>query len=92
MALWLMSVSCQNSTQYLKDKTMRFQKTIYLDDSHLALIQAGMMTIPKGQWVKLAWCDKPSRWVGISKGGSVWACHYPMSMRQFTSMCKNVGR
>ena len=69
---------------------MKFQKTMHLDDSHLELIRAGMMTIPKGQWVMLAWCDKPSRWVGVRKGGSLWACHYPVNMSQFKTMCKNV--
>ena len=43
--------------------------------SNLQKIKAGELVIQRGQWVRISG-DKPSRWVGISPGGSVWAVHY----------------
>lgn len=42
----------------------------------------------KGQWVRLAWCDKPSRFHSISPRGNVVAFHYPAAARQFASYCE----
>ncbi len=41
-----------------------------------------------GQWIKLAWCDKPSRFHHISTwdgGYNVTAFHFPGAVRQFNS-------
>lgn len=41
----------------------------------------------KGQWIRLAWCDKPSRFHSINSRGNVVAFHYPAAARQFASYC-----
>lgn len=38
----------------------------------------------RGQWIKLAWLDKPSRYYGQNgPRGSITAFHYPNANRQF---------
>ena len=45
----------------------------------------------RGQWVKLAWSDKPSRLHSISARGNVIAFHYPNASRKFASYCNPGG-
>ena len=59
----------------------RFVKTPIISDT-LALC-----VYQRGQWVKLAWCDKPSRFHSISARGIVTAFHYPNAARRFASYC-----
>lgn len=40
----------------------------------------------RGQWVKFAWCEKPSRYYG-SNGRIVTAFHYPRAVSGFNSFC-----
>ena len=37
-------------------------------------IERGELVIQRGQWVNICG-SQPSRWVGISPGGSIWAVH-----------------
>jgi len=41
----------------------------------------------RGQWVQLAWSDKPSRYYGMSESGVVTAFHYPRAVSGFNSYC-----
>ena len=70
--------------------TTKYQPTIYIDNEKYIKILAGELKLQCGQWIQLAWCDKPSRWVGLTKAKSVWAVHYPINMSQFKSMCKSI--
>jgi hypothetical protein len=41
----------------------------------------------RGQWIQLAWCDKPSRFYGMSERGNVTAFHFPKAHSGFISYC-----
>ena len=59
----------------------RFVKTPAITDTlHLQLYQ-------RGQWVRLAWCDHPSRYFGTN-GRNVTAFHFPGAAQKFNSYCK----
>ena len=61
-------------------KHSRFVKTPLITDTlHL-------QCYVRGQWVQLAWCDKPSRYYG-SNGRIVTAFHYPKGVTGFNSYC-----
>lgn len=63
-------------------KHTRFVKTpIITDTLHLQVYQ-------RGQWIRLAWCDKPSRFFGISERGTVTAFHYPRAATNFVSYAR----
>ena len=62
----------------------RFVKTPVVTD----VLQ--LQTFQRGQWVKLAWCDKPSRFHSFKTNGrsySVVAFHYPNAAQGFASYC-----
>lgn len=62
-------------------KHNRFVPTPVITDTlHLQCYQ-------RGQWVQLAWCDKPSRYFGINERGNVTAFHYPNAAGRFNSYC-----
>ena len=67
----------------------KFTKTIalYEEDTNgvcnLDKIRTGEIVIQRGQWVNICGVGHPpSRWVGISPGGSVWAVHYQGGRRE----------
>ena len=68
--------------------------TILIDGHLLGRIQRGEVRIRCGQWVQLAWCDRPSRWVGTRTGDgapyTVWAVHYQggWEREQFKALAK----
>lgn len=50
-----------------------------------------LQTYQRGQWIRLAWCDRPSRFYGIRALGAsfnVTAFHYPRAHGQFVSYCR----
>jgi len=71
---------------------MKYQPTILIDNDKCIQLQEGTLKLQCGQWIQLAWCAKPSRWVGLTKGGSIWAVHYPIENDRFKSMCQNITR
>lgn len=71
---------------------MKFQPTILVDNELYIKIQNGEVKLQCGQWIRLAWCDRPSRWVGLTKARSLWAVHYPVKMSQFKTLCENINR
>ena len=57
-------------------RVTRYQPTIFVDNDTLERIQQGWLKLQPGQWIQLAWCDKPARWAGITPGGTVVAQHW----------------
>ena len=41
----------------------------------------------RGQWIQLAWCDKPSRFYGMNERGNVTAFHFPKAHSAFVRFC-----
>ena len=71
---------------------MRFQKLVYIDDVKYDKLLSGEIKLQAGQWIQLAWNLFPSRWVGITDSGSLWAVHFPIKNSQFSTMCRNIRR
>lgn len=71
---------------------MKFQPTILIDNDLYTKIESGEVKLQCGQWIQLEWCDKPSRWVGLTKAKTLWAVHYPVTMKQFSTLCQNINR
>ncbi len=69
-----------------------YHKTIPVNNELCTKLQNGEVELLCGQWIQLAWCDKPSRWVGLTKGGSIWAVHYPYNHAKFLALCKSIDR
>lgn len=78
-----------------------YQPTIKLTESDIADLHAGTKTIQCGQWVQIPWCDAPSRYVGRSPAGSIWAVHCHKrggrnvmdgGTRRFTGMAASLRR
>lgn len=62
-------------------KHTQFVKTPVITDT-LAL-----QVYQRGQWVRLAWLDKPSRYYGCN-GRNVTAFHFPRAVSAFNSFCQ----
>jgi hypothetical protein len=71
---------------------MKYQATILIDNQIYTQLQNGTLRLQCGQWIQLAWCDKPSRWVGLTKSGTLWAVHYPVRLDKFKALCVNIDR
>ena len=52
-----------------------YTTTIKITQDMIEQIEAGQLTIKCGQWVQYAWMLKKSRFVGVTKAGSIWAVH-----------------
>jgi len=55
-----------------------FAPVINIDNALYDKLTKGTVKLQPGQWVRFAWCDRNSRWVGLSPAGVVWAQHYNM--------------
>ena len=56
---------------------MRYLPTIQLWDNGMATaLASGRLRLQTGQWVQCGRYSKPSRFVGITTGGSIWAVHW----------------
>ena len=55
---------------------MRYQPTIDLDAQTQMLLREGLLKLQCGQWVRTHPSSKPSRWVGVTSSGTLWAAHY----------------
>ena len=71
---------------------MRYQPTIIIDNDLYTKIQSGEVKLQCGQWIRLVWCDEPSRWVGLTSSQSLWAVHYPIRMNKFKALCEGINR
>jgi len=54
---------------------MQYSSTITITENMLDKIESGELKIKGGQWVQYAWLNKKSRFVGVTKSGSVWVVH-----------------
>lgn len=60
-------------------KHTRYVPTPVITDTlHLQLYQ-------RGQWVRLAWCDHPSRLHSVNERGNVTAFHFPGAGSRFNA-------
>jgi hypothetical protein len=41
----------------------------------------------RGQWIKLAWADRPSRFHSMNARGNVIAFHFPRAFAKFAAYC-----
>ena len=71
---------------------MRYQPTIYVDNDLYNKIHDGEVTLQCGQWIQLAWCAKPARWVGLTSSQKLWVVHYPVKMDRFISLSQGIER
>ena len=53
----------------------RYRKTIPFTSNVEKCVRNGALVLQPGQWVKLPWLDYPSRWVGLTRAGSIWMVH-----------------
>ena len=52
-----------------------YTETITITEDMIAKLEAGSIKIRAGQWIKFPWLTKKSRFVGVTKAGSIWAIH-----------------
>jgi hypothetical protein len=63
-----------------------YVKTINVGSKTIDKLLSGEIQFKAGQWVKLDWCSEPSRWVGITPAGSVWAVHHPVTAEKLSGL------
>jgi hypothetical protein len=66
-------------------RVTRYQPTVFVDNDTLDRLERGWLKLQPGQWIQLAWCDKPSRWAGITPSGTVVVQHYKSYRRTGSS-------
>ncbi|QDP50714.1 MAG: hypothetical protein Unbinned627contig1001_31 [Prokaryotic dsDNA virus sp.] len=52
-----------------------YTTTIKITRDMIEQIEDGSLKIKCGQWVQYTWLRKKSRFVGVTKAGSIWAVH-----------------
>jgi hypothetical protein len=71
---------------------MKYTKTIFCSLAVIEKIIDGTIKLQTGQWIKLYKNDPPSRFVGVTNSGSIWALHpngKTVSRDRFSKMCQN---
>lgn len=71
----------QNNTS---SNSGRFIKTPLITDTKQ------LVGLRKGQWIQLAWCDKPSRLHSVDTRGHVTAFHFPGAARRFATYERDI--
>ena len=75
---------------------MKYQKTITLTSEALEKLENGELTIQAGQWVQIEGIRRKSRFVGITKSGSLWIVHAGNKKISFTNkflgQCKTIKK
>lgn len=75
---------------------MKYQKTITLTSEIIESLENGELTIQAGQWVQIEGIKRKSRFVGITKSGSLWIVHSgckKISFRnKFLGQCKTIKK
>jgi hypothetical protein len=69
-----------------------YVETIEVDNELLLKLHSGEVKLRCGQWIKLAWSEHKSRWVGLKTGGTVWAAHYDRYARDVDSQFQCMAR
>lgn len=72
---------------------MKYLKTIQVDNSIVQLLHNGHLSLQRGQWIKLAWSDRKSRYVGRRPSGVLWVSHWTgkHDAEHFRGMCRSFG-
>jgi hypothetical protein len=72
-----------------------YVKTIVIDNALLHRIQTGDVKLTPGQWIRLAWLDQRSRFVGVHpRSGNFWGVHthkqnaFQRCMENFRHQCR----
>tara|TARA_Y100000592_G_C5470389_1_gene319101 strand:+ start:1322 stop:1534 length:213 start_codon:yes stop_codon:yes gene_type:complete len=52
-----------------------YKATIKITAEMIEKIEKGEIKIKSGQWVQYEWLTNKSRFVGVTRSGSVWAVH-----------------
>ena len=69
---------------------MRYLPTVQLwDNGMTTALTRGQLRLQTGQWVKCGRHAKPSRFVGVTASGTIWAAHWHPHReqnRQFRAM------
>jgi len=75
---------------------MQYQKTITITSEIIERLENGELTIQSGQWVQIPNILRKSRFVGITKSGSLWIVHSGTKKITFTSkflgQCKTIKK
>ena len=53
-----------------------FAPVINIDNDLYGKLASGAVTLRPGQWVKLAWCDRKARYIGVTPRGIFVIQHY----------------
>ncbi len=67
-----------------------YTTTIFITQDMIQQIEDGKLKIKCGQWVQYAWMAKKSRFVGVTKAGSIWAVHSRYS--KFYTQAKSIKK
>jgi hypothetical protein len=55
--------------------TTKYRPTVIIGTDELIALGEGTLTLQCGQWIQLAYSNTKSRWVGLTRAGSLWAVH-----------------
>jgi len=71
---------------------MRYRATVHIGIKEIEDLRHGRLVLQAGQWVRLAWSATKSRWVGISRGGSLWLAHWEGGHdgSKFAALCEAI--
>ena len=69
---------------------MKFQKTLLINSTNYDKVLNGEIRLQCGQWVYFWDTLAKSRWVGVTKGGTMWAIHStdPKSFKRLAARYK----
>lgn len=68
-----------------------FLPLVHIDVPELGRLHTGDLVLRRGQWVQLAWLDKPSRWVGITPHGTMHISHEPGTFPGMVAAARRAG-
>lgn len=69
---------------------MKYTSTIKITHKMIQEIESGNLSIKSGQWVQYEGMTKKSRFVGVTKAGSIWAVHNKYS--RFNKQTKSIKK
>ena len=67
-----------------------YTTTITITKDMLQQIEDGKLKIKCGQWIQYAWMSKKSRFVGVTKRGSIWSIHAKYG--KFTKQAQSIKK
>ena len=67
-----------------------YKTTIKITEDMIEKIEAGEIKIKCGQWVQYEWMSEKSRFVGVTRNGSIWAVH--SKYKKFNTQAQRIKR